>query len=451
MRLQKGCAIAAMAIVGVLSVLFSGEVLAQTSDTIVNWAASANGGVASVSSTASSTDYPASSLNDGAWLGSNWGHADGWKGAGTSKGGEWAQIAFAASQTIHAITVYSAPDGVVVDANGIDTRTFARAGAVDFDVQVSNGKGGDWKTVAHVTGSHLIKRSVSFAPVSASAIRIVCAKGGNEGVGIVEIEAWGAQGISNIALSTESKNKKKEAVPVANLVADSASEDLYPTAAMADGIVDGSDWGKAPTGGWMSAGEDAFPTTVEMAFEKPQVLDAVTLWTLQDDYENADTPTDATTFSKWGLTAFDVQVWRDGWVTVAQITDNNLVKRTVTFAPTAAMRLRIVCNAGLAGAARIVELQAWGVEIPGPPRLTGLRPWQGAVGDEITLSGENFSQIPTANQVLFNGIAGEVTQASASSLSVRIPQGATTGRLSLTINGVETKTGADFTITSAAT
>ncbi|MBN8886231.1 MAG: IPT/TIG domain-containing protein, partial [Rudaea sp.] len=415
----------------------------------MDWAASANGGAASVSSTASSADYPAASLNDDAWLGSTWGHGDGWRAA--TKANEWAQVTFATAQTIHAVTLYSAPDGVVVDADGIDARTFTRVGVVEFDVQVSNGHGNNWKTVAHVSGNHLIKRSVSFAPVSAGAVRVICTSGGSEGIGLVELEAWGASGIGNVALPMASKNKDKTPAPTATIVADSASEELYPATAMVDGIVDGKDWGNAATGGWMSAGEGAFPTTVELAFEKPQVLDAVTLWTLQDDYEQGGEPTDSTTFTKWGLTAFDVQVWRNGWVTVAQITDNNLVKRTVTFAPTAAMRLRIVAKAGLAGAARIVELQAWGVEMTGLPRLTGLRPQQAAVGETVTLSGENFSRIATADRVLFNGIAGEVTQASATSLSVRIPPGATTGRLSLTINGIESKTGGDFTIAGVST
>jgi len=402
MGLRKGCAIAAKAMFGVLFVLLSGNVLAQAADTIVNWGASANGGVATVSSTASSTDYPATSLNDGEPLGLTWGHGDGWRSAGTSKSGDWAQITLADRQTIHAVTVYSAPDGVVLDAEDIDNRSFSRVGVVDFDVQISNGKGNDWKTIAHVSGNHLIKRSVAFAPVSAGAVRIVGNTGGTDGVGVVEIEIWGATRIDNVAAAN--------AHAVATV--DSTYGPLFPASALNDGVTDGKNWGAAPDGGWMNGSSDPFPNHVDIAFPAIQVINTVTVWTLQDDYEHASAPGESTQFSKDGLTDFDVQVLNNGWTTVASITGNSLVKRTVTFPPIATSYLRIVNKAGLNSYARIVEVQAWGIAAAGVPFLTGMEPRSGQVGDTVTLRGVNFSAIATANAVTFNGTPAKIATAS---------------------------------------
>ena len=61
------------------------------------------------------------------------------------------------------------------------------------------------------------------------------------------------------------------------------------------------------------------------------------------------------------MTAFNVQ-GRQGknWVTLATVTGNNLVKRTVNFAPFATDRIRVNVNSALGSYSRITELEAWG-------------------------------------------------------------------------------------------
>lgn len=56
-------------------------------------------------------------------------------------------------------------------------------------------------------------------------------------------------------------------------------------------------------------------------------------------------------------------------------------------------------------------------------------------GQTITITGENFSSTPGANQVLFNNLAGTVISASSTSLLVTVPIGAFTGFMTVISNG----------------
>ena len=84
------------------------------------------------------------------------------------------------------------------------------------------------------------------------------------------------------------------------------------------------------------------------------------IYTVQDNYSNPIEPTDALTFSQYGVVDFTVQCW-DGsaWVTLATVSGNNSVKRSVSFAPYTTDRIRINVTTALAGYSRIVEEGAW--------------------------------------------------------------------------------------------
>ncbi|MBK8570745.1 MAG: hypothetical protein IPN81_12810 [Nitrosomonadales bacterium] len=65
------------------------------------------------------------------------------------------------------------------------------------------------------------------------------------------------------------------------------------------------------------------------------------VYTLQDNYTNPIEPTDTLTFSTWGVTGFTVQGWNgSAWITLATVSGNNLVKRTVNFAAFTTDRIR---------------------------------------------------------------------------------------------------------------
>ncbi|MDC1324729.1 YCF48-related protein [Flavobacteriaceae bacterium] len=73
-------------------------------------------------------------------------------------------------------------------------------------------------------------------------------------------------------------------------------------------------------------------------------------------------------------------------------------------------------------------------------------PSGGSIGAEITIFGANFSDIISENTVSFNGINATISAATTTSLTVVVPNGVTSGPISVTVNGV-TATGPDFTVT----
>ncbi|HEX8834846.1 MAG TPA: S8 family serine peptidase, partial [Abditibacteriaceae bacterium] len=64
-----------------------------------------------------------------------------------------------------------------------------------------------------------------------------------------------------------------------------------------------------------------------------------------------------------------------------------------------------------------------------PPRITGFSPASGPIGGRVTISGANFIG---ATSVTFNGVAATAPTITATSISVVIPPGATTGRIAVT-------------------
>jgi hypothetical protein len=57
-----------------------------------------------------------------------------------------------------------------------------------------------------------------------------------------------------------------------------------------------------------------------------------------------------------------------------------------------------------------------------PPRIDGISPASAVAGDTVTLTGVNFSPRPEDNTVLFGGLAGGVTGATATLLRVVVPE-----------------------------
>src|SRR5262249_28024542 len=142
---------------------------------------------------------------------------------------DWAQITFAGTPTIHAVTVYSLQDNFSSGGEPTDALAFTQNGLTSFDVQVQSGS--SWTTVASVVGNTLVKRTVAFAPTATTAVRIVCNAGMNGYSRIVEIEAWGADSIRNVALGTTG----------ATATASDASVG-YPATALNDGLSSGNNW-----------------------------------------------------------------------------------------------------------------------------------------------------------------------------------------------------------------
>jgi RHS repeat-associated protein len=81
-----------------------------------------------------------------------------------------------------------------------------------------------------------------------------------------------------------------------------------------------------------------------------------------------------------------------------------------------------------------------------PPTVTGFSPASGPVGTSVTVNGTNFSATPSANIVTFNGTAATVTTATTTSLVALVPSGATTGPISVTVNGQSATSSSSFVV-----
>jgi hypothetical protein len=82
------------------------------------------------------------------------------------------------------------------------------------------------------------------------------------------------------------------------------------------------------------------------------------------------------------------------------------------------------------------------------PTITGFNPTSAAVGASVTISGTGFTG---ATGVLFNGTASSFTVLNATTISVTVPAGATTGRVSVATSGGTGQSQVDFTVTAATT
>ncbi len=83
--------------------------------------------------------------------------------------------------------------------------------------------------------------------------------------------------------------------------------------------------------------------------------------------------------------------------------------------------------------------------VPGPS-LTSLSITSGMVGAVVTLTGANFGTAQGSGSVKFNGITANATSWSATSITVTVPSGATTGNVVVTADGVASN-GILFTVT----
>lgn len=82
---------------------------------------------------------------------------------------------------------------------------------------------------------------------------------------------------------------------------------------------------------------------------------------------------------------------------------------------------------------------------PPTPQIFSYEPAFAPEGDTIIISGMNFSNTAADNVVKFNGVAGTVVDADSLIISAQVPVGATTGPVTVTVNGL-TAEGPTFSV-----
>ena len=198
----------------------------------------------------------------------------------------------------------------------------------------------------------------------------------------------------------------------------SASSQLAGFAAST--AIDGNPTGTWGTnGGWNDATGNAFPDWLQVTFNGQKTLDRVVVYTLQDGAPSTP-PTDSTTFTLYGITAFQLQTWNgSSWVTQASVSGNNLAKRTLTFPAVTTDRIRILVTGALLSYSRITEVEAWTTGSAGPAPTTtavasSLNP--SIVGQSVTFTATVTGVAPTGN-VAFRDGGANISGCSAVALT----------------------------------
>jgi hypothetical protein len=85
---------------------------------------------------------------------------------------------------------------------------------------------------------------------------------------------------------------------------------------------------------------------------------------------------------------------------------------------------------------------------PTAPAITSFIPTSGLVGTVVTITGSRFGTTANLNTVSFNGgVPAQITNATATSLTVIVPDDATTGPITITANDQTSTSVMEFTVT----
>jgi sialate O-acetylesterase len=173
-------------------------------------------------------------------------------------------------------------------------------------------------------------------------------------IGLISAPWSGVPAQSFISLSALQKNP-----PFPNYIShfQYMAADYSPSSAIT-GNRTGKNWGHR--GGWNDATLNAYPDWLEIDFSGSKTISEIDVFTLEDG--DPVTPTLTTTFTKSGITAFDVQYWNgSAWTNVpnGSVTGNNNVWRQFTFSSIPTSKIRVVVNNALNSYSRITDLEAW--------------------------------------------------------------------------------------------
>ena len=86
---------------------------------------------------------------------------------------------------------------------------------------------------------------------------------------------------------------------------------------------------------------------------------------------------------------------------------------------------------------------------PPPPMISVLNPTSGSVGDAVRLTGTSFGGSQGTSTVTFNGLRATATSWSDGTIDVRVPTGASSGSVVVTVGG-QASNGVAFTVTVPA-
>jgi glucose/arabinose dehydrogenase len=315
-----------------------------------NVALASAGSVASASSTYSMA-FPASAVNDGERTGGPWGGGYLWNDATAGTYPDWVRVDFSGMRAIDRIVVFLYQG---TKDNAMEPFDNSFRGCAPSAFTVEGWTGSAWAVLGTASGNVLAKRTFNFSTFVTNSIRVNVTAADCGYSNIAEIEAWGyassAGTAANVALAS------------AGAVASASSQysNAFPASAAINNERAGANWGNGS--GWNDGTFAAYPDSLQVAFAGMQSIDRVVVYTLQDNATNPSEPTDAMTFTSYGIVDFSVDGWNgSAWVALATVTANNRVKRSLTFTPFVTDRIRVNVTRAMGGYSHITEVEAWGV------------------------------------------------------------------------------------------
>ncbi len=85
-------------------------------------------------------------------------------------------------------------------------------------------------------------------------------------------------------------------------------------------------------------------------------------------------------------------------------------------------------------------------EPPPDPVITSFSPAEAAEGGSVVITGQHFPDDKTKSTVKFNGLAAEITDAKTTALTVTVPEGASSGKITVTIKDKTLTTATAFKV-----
>ncbi|HZI48473.1 MAG TPA: PKD domain-containing protein, partial [Pyrinomonadaceae bacterium] len=144
-----------------------------------------------------------------------------------------------------------------------------------------------------------------------------------------------------------------------------------------EGVIDevnAGPWELCCNAAWVDDTPNIYPDWVEINFKEPSGIDWINVFTLQDHPEHSHDPTLDETFTRDGITDFDVQYWTGrGWQLVpgGAIRGNRNVWRKIAFPTLTTNKIRVVVRKALTPYSKIKEVEAIHVNQFPVVKLTG--------------------------------------------------------------------------------
>jgi uncharacterized protein (TIGR03437 family) len=82
---------------------------------------------------------------------------------------------------------------------------------------------------------------------------------------------------------------------------------------------------------------------------------------------------------------------------------------------------------------------------------SGYMPTEGVTGTTVIITGTNFSTTAVDNIVKFNGVNAAVSTSTSTQLTTIVPSGASTGKITVSVNGITATSTNDFTVNKSVT